>query len=217
MTEILLYEVGLQDMNASFGNLQPTERLGIIWSLFGSLKSFLALRFNHDARGVPALPCICSIDIMYAFITCLKLISFQAPGCDIASIRQDPGLIELLEHQIQDLDQLAARRHTLQKVAQDGKAVRRLERDPALLLLEGLKGITASLRAATPKLPPPDTAPVTQVLTPPSFEAALINEGDSSKESMQYWEFLLESEQAGSSWDFDPTRFPYRIIPESPK
>ncbi|KAH8198022.1 hypothetical protein TruAng_007797 [Truncatella angustata] len=163
IAECLLYEVGIHGFPTDPDSLQGKERLELLWSLLGSLKSFLALRFKKSiATEWPRFLCIASVDFMYAFITCLKLITLQAPGWDLSLVRQNLGLGVLVERQIGELEILLQRR----KPRPDGKEPRglRIYEDPFQKLAANLKRVVSVLKA----MPDPSaTVPaVTQTTSP---------------------------------------------------
>jgi hypothetical protein len=148
--ETLLYEVGLQDVGAEMGGLQGTDRLEVLWSLFTSLKAFLALRIDRSGRGCHRFPCISSVDFMYNFLTCLKLITLQAPGWDLARIRRDLALPDQADHQIQELERLI---HMRKRGNNEGTGQEQPYEDPLQRLATTLKGISGVLRAMPGQYP----------------------------------------------------------------
>ncbi|ETS85403.1 hypothetical protein PFICI_03428 [Pestalotiopsis fici W106-1] len=153
--ETLLYEVGLQDVSVELGGLQGTDRLEVLWSLFTSLKAFLSLRFDPSGKKCHGFPCISSVDFMYNFLTCLKLITLQAPGWDLARIRRELALPDLADQQIQELERLI---HLRKRGNNEDMQTSRPSQDPLQRLATTLKNISAVLRAM------PEPGPMTPLV-----------------------------------------------------
>jgi hypothetical protein len=162
IVEALLYEVGLQDVQRESTGLKNTERLEFLWSLLGALKAFLHIRFKKSMTGWPRFACVSSVDFMYAFITSLKLTTLQAPGWDLAVVRQDLALHDLVERQIRDMDALVRRR----KMSRSGNSLqhRQLEQDPYERLTTMLRGVSTILKTMSEPLAL--TPPVTETVPP---------------------------------------------------
>lgn len=163
--EALLYEVGLQEVGPGAGGLEGTDRLEVLWSLLTCSKAFFALRLGGPKDCYVRFPCISSVDFMYMFITSLKLITLHAPGWDLARVRQDLKLPELVDRQIQELEagiQFRKRRNCLSATGNQWTM------DPLVRLVTVLKGIAAAIRTM------PEPAPMTPLVhndAPPSTNA----------------------------------------------
>jgi hypothetical protein len=203
VTELLLFEVGLQESNTNFQSLQPTDRLEILWSLLGSLKSFLSLNFSCERGREPAFPCIFSIDFMYGFITCLKLISFQAPGWDSSCIRQDVDLVNLIDRQVLDLEDICVRRK-LHKTAVLGQVISPTDQHPFDRVIEALKSVTASLKSMPDLVPMQITPAPQQTFTPPAEEETPNSQEEPEAASnTHFWQYLWKDVQEADAWNID--------------
>lgn len=174
IAECLLFEVSLRDVQGGISTLQSAERLEMLEALLSALKGFLALRFQKSMAEWPRFPCISSVDFMYAFITCLKLITLQTPGWDLVSIRQDLALDTLLARQIEDMEVLIR----LRKLRQDNRITTVSVEDPWERMTALLKVVHAVLKA----MPEPATTnpTVVQTVTPPTITDAMFDLGTQS-------------------------------------
>ncbi|KAI1878478.1 uncharacterized protein JN550_000660 [Neoarthrinium moseri] len=167
IAEVLLYDISLQDMPPACSILQDTDRLELLWSLLGSLKSFTALRSFSDLTGSTQWPGISCVDCMYAFITCLKIITLDAPGWDLAFIRKDLDLTTHLERRLQAVERACTQRGQRQRLSvADGKSQ---EKDPYERLANMLRHVKGMLEV----LPEPTVvaSSAAQVVTPQSIDS----------------------------------------------
>jgi hypothetical protein len=85
-----------------------TDRLELLWSCLNSLKSFLDYRFTDSqepdlARFTP----VSALDITYALITCLKLVTLDLPGWDLQVVRQRLSLADTIGKQVHCLGEIS--------------------------------------------------------------------------------------------------------------
>ncbi|KAK6065602.1 hypothetical protein SCUP234_12490 [Seiridium cupressi] len=210
ITEALLYEAGLQDIQTETASLQVTERLELLWSLLCALKSFLALRFTQSIAEWPRFPCISSVDFMYAFITCLKLIMLQAPGWDLAFVRQEISLHVLVERQIQDMEFVVNRRKA--RPLEIGSPGMQADEDPLSRLMSMLKGVNALLR--TMPEPTTITPTIAETVTPPAFDDTMFDLDALSGTTPEMWQAMwsdgMYNVNDGDQLNHCPLGFPPR-------
>ncbi|KAM0820879.1 hypothetical protein AB5N19_06700 [Seiridium cardinale] len=211
ITEALLYEAGLQDIQTETGSLQVTERLELLWSLLCALKSFLALRFTQSIAEWPRFPCISSVDFMYAFITCLKLITLQAPGWDLALVRQEISLHVLVERQIQDMEFVVNRRKA--RPLESGSPGMQADEDPLSRLMSMLKSVNALLQ--TMPEPTTITPTIAQTVTPPVVDDIMFDMDALSGTTPEMWQAMWSDGMYNvNDWDqlnHCPLGFPPRV------
>lgn len=191
IAEILVNEIGLSDSQYVLGNLQATDRLELLWSLLSAAKSFLALRFNSPCTGPPQFLCISSFDFMYAFITCLKLISFQAPGWDLSRVRPELGLGDLVDRQIRDMEKVCELRKPRQASNSGSQGLMTQEQDPMGRTIVMLNNVRAVLRTM-PEPPPTMDAVVTQLATPPAGDDIMEGLDPTWELNSDAWQELMD-------------------------
>ena len=107
ISEIQLYEIGLSESSG----LAITDQLECLWACAAATKSFFATRFAEPVTDLPRFTCISSFDLVFAFLTCLKLILFNAPGWDTAFVRRELAFDQLLARQALDMEEVVRRRN----------------------------------------------------------------------------------------------------------
>ncbi|KAK8048516.1 hypothetical protein PG994_010246 [Apiospora phragmitis] len=151
VTEILLYEVGMQENLCAAGNLSCIDRIELLWALLRTCQAFLALRLEAMPQFAPRFLSIASYDFMYGFITCLKLTNLGGvPGWDLGHVRRDLRLGDLIEQLTGQMQSVVARRK------EGGFHYWSPEEDPyrrLVDLLHGLRGLLASTTTTEPLLP----------------------------------------------------------------
>lgn len=110
VAEILLYELGIHQDGWQQQLLAPTDRLELLWACLGATKGFLTNRFARTTSQYPRFTCMSSFDFVYAFLTCLKLITLEAPGWDLQIVRRQLPLDELIDRQVEHMEQVANQR-----------------------------------------------------------------------------------------------------------
>ncbi len=124
ISEIQLYEIGLSESSG----LAITDQLECLWACAAATKSFFATRFAEPVTDLPRFTCISSFDLVFAFLTCLKLILFNAPGWDTAFVRRELAFDQLLARQAMDMEEVVRRRNV------GGAGDRVLSNDPIFRL-----------------------------------------------------------------------------------
>lgn len=125
MAEILLYEVALQDPSS----LNAADQISYLWACVGATKAYLSNRFaatdrfsgdNDNESSEEALAndyerprfiCMSSFDFIFAFLTGLRLITFQGlPNWDRARVRTELCFDGFLERQMRMMEKVAEAR-----------------------------------------------------------------------------------------------------------
>lgn len=148
IAEMLLYEIGIQDVQTT-ASLSPTDRLELLWSCVNATKSFLDIRFSEPLTVYPRFICMASFDFVYSLILCLKLMTLNAPGWDLNTVRKQLCFDELVARQARDLRVLAERRSKGSGSGTWGAALA----DPFLRLATRLEQFNEVLRAELGNVP----------------------------------------------------------------
>ncbi|KAK3333658.1 hypothetical protein B0T19DRAFT_440404 [Cercophora scortea] len=106
VAEILLYEIGLQ----SPSTFSLAEQADFLRACLCATKSFFDNRFAQEIQEHPRFICMSSFDFIYAFLTALKLITFQAPWWDPGLVRTSLCFDQFLDRQVRDMEFMAERR-----------------------------------------------------------------------------------------------------------
>lgn len=168
--EILLYEIGIQDP-ASRPYMALTDRLALLWSCLGACKAYLANRFAKPIEDDPRFVCMSAFDIMYCFMTCLRLATLQVPGWDLALVRKELDLDSLVERQTRYLKMISERRKRRQvsgggnKDAQAAVAVAAAREDPYDGLSRKLHHMIAVLRSELDTYSTSNSTPMDMAVT----------------------------------------------------
>ncbi|EFX00747.1 thiamine biosynthetic bifunctional enzyme [Grosmannia clavigera kw1407] len=112
LAEVLLYEVGLQDSNGLNNGLSlpVAERLNLLSACMRATRDYMQSRFAEPVQDQPRFVCLTAFDFIYAFLTALKLMTFQMPGWDPRLAREELAFDYVVSRQIFDMQQLARRR-----------------------------------------------------------------------------------------------------------
>ena len=110
IAEMLLYEVGLSDMQLSTQYITLTDRLEILWGCLNASKTFLDTRFAPHTSEQPRFICLSASDFLYAFILSLRLSNLKVPGWDLDMVRRHIAVNELVEKQIHEMETRVERR-----------------------------------------------------------------------------------------------------------
>ncbi len=109
VAEILIYENSMDDFfNSSFTSRSggkdgamagiPTPPIGgedhaacveMLCEGARVVHAFMTSRFSHDIGEYPRFIRLSSFDLTYVFLTMLKMVTLQAPGWDLARVRQE--------------------------------------------------------------------------------------------------------------------------------
>lgn len=110
VAQVLLYEIAFSDQHSAAPFISFADRLQLLWSCLRSLKSFFDIRFASRELEHPRFLCLSASDFVYAVITGLKLMMLQLPGWNLAHIRVELDMIEVMDQQIRDLVMIITRR-----------------------------------------------------------------------------------------------------------
>ena len=137
ISEIQLYEIGLSESSG----MAITDQLECLWACAAATKSFFATRFAEPVTDLPRFTCISSFDLVFAFLTCLKLILFNAPGWDTAFVRRELAFDQLLARQAMDMEEVVRRRNT------GGGGEKALNNDPIFRLAQKVGCLSLAVAA----------------------------------------------------------------------
>lgn len=166
VAEVLLYEIALHD-DAS---LEPNERLEVLWACLHAIKAFLSNRFTFEDHGTPKFICLSAVDVMYCFLTGLKLIMLaNVPGWDRSRARDELEYDHFMLQQVEQMQRAVTRRNLTRTARQEnGGSVGQLdvESDPFARLAKRLLQIRQCLVAEFDRIPPTPAAMPTPVRAP---------------------------------------------------
>ncbi|KAK3906352.1 protein priB [Staphylotrichum tortipilum] len=138
VAEILVYENSMDDFfNSSFTSGKDGSVAGIATPPIGEdhaacvemlcegarvVHAFMTSRFAHDIGEYPRFIRLASFDLTYVFLTMLKLVTLQAPGWDLARVRQELRFDEFMSQLIEHMQNTAQRRKKKSNTTNTGGA-----------------------------------------------------------------------------------------------
>ncbi|KAM0281351.1 hypothetical protein ACHAQH_003619 [Verticillium albo-atrum] len=109
IAELLLYEIGLPESQKASSLIPHTERLGLLWNCLKAAKTFMEIRFE-ESNLRPRFICLNASDWLFSVLVALKLRTIELPGWDLSVVDAHLPLEHIVEKQIQDMDELIAKR-----------------------------------------------------------------------------------------------------------
>lgn len=136
---------------------------------------------------------------MYILITCLKLITLQAPGWDLDLVRRTIELDVCVEKQTQLLQRAVAHRKARQ--LENGPQWS-MKNDPFIRLITMLKGISSIIENISQPVVMP--ALVTQTATPPTTDDSIFDLDISTTMTTDTWQAIWSDSMYNTDdWDFE--------------
>jgi hypothetical protein len=94
VAEILIYENSLEEIDlacqaGSIPDGATPAHVEMLWASARMVHSFLTNRLAGGVSDYPRFIRLSSFDLTYVFLTMLKLVTLQAPGWDLARVREE--------------------------------------------------------------------------------------------------------------------------------
>ncbi|KAG5912889.1 hypothetical protein E4U42_001739 [Claviceps africana] len=112
VAETLLKEMAISDQRCHPENMQPLDRLQILWSCIKSLNEFFEIRFAKPEVEGPRFLLIMASDVAYTLITGMKLLTLQLPGWDLHRIIQKLDIVTIFDRQINHINDVILQRRS---------------------------------------------------------------------------------------------------------
>ncbi|KAH8880399.1 hypothetical protein GQ53DRAFT_669908 [Thozetella sp. PMI_491] len=203
IAEILLYEIGLSDSSG----LTINDQLEFLWACVSATKAFFANRFAGPFSDCPRFICMSTFDLVYAFLTCLKLITFDAPGWDKNLVRQELYFDQMLKRQAEDMEVMAAQRNQRGHLP-DKDPLQRLTAKVKCLSQLALAGNEVPKCALLGMTDSPAVEPKEAVECVPEEDHVMLEVGDVTQDIMQDLELVWGDLTGMNDWQaFDEENF----------